>query len=654
MPTASQSWPERVMNRLRSSTDEGLDMLSFDTRRLLLSLLLGLIGGLLLGLFLGWVVWPVQWSNTRPAHLEPDAKAQFIASVADAYVATGGDPVALKTAQMRLLGMEIADFEMARSYFANTIAGSAQAQNPELDNASDYRRHAERVGISFDSNIRLNNINQLALDLGIPAGANTAGNALSQPVQQVQIDTQPLDNAAQTVEQTTNQSINNTTSTVAENTGNLFGGLGRAVYCLTALMLVLGGVYILVRLNQRMQWVQNTFGRVQGSDTPVAAVGRNFNEESYEQVEIGYGPADSARRGPVAPIDDEFQFERDDLSFDPESVHADTELDAPDGFDDDPDDRYDHDVAQSRIDERRGEYRSYDDERPETPERYTDVGPAAISAQQPSSIPASVPQPPRQYQSHEQLDEQRLAAESYAPVESDEPDHAAFDDYRRPDTSSQWADDDMPDLPPITDFVEPPDEAIWPVSAPSDARRRGGDPATSSTQSSVQRASGDARPARTRRKVLEYTAQYKRGERVEYEENQHIFVDDDGTGTMGRNVGECGLGVNFKNGILLNNPHDVIALDVWLLDKVKTEMLTSVKRILISEYVIERNLEEVIQREIHSDGEPLVPQPGLEFELQGANLSLTCRVQEASYVQDGEQPGVFNTLAMQMTVYANI
>ncbi|MCB0088009.1 MAG: hypothetical protein KDE54_08855, partial [Caldilineaceae bacterium] len=47
--------------------------------------------GLAIGLFLGWQVWPVQWEGARPADLDADAKAQYMAAVADAYVASGED-----------------------------------------------------------------------------------------------------------------------------------------------------------------------------------------------------------------------------------------------------------------------------------------------------------------------------------------------------------------------------------------------------------------------------------------------------------------------------------------------------------------------------------------------------------------------------------
>lgn len=58
--------------------------------------------GLLLGLFIGWVLWPVEWTDATLDELRPDLQAQYVAAVADAYAATGGQDAA--TALARLQG----------------------------------------------------------------------------------------------------------------------------------------------------------------------------------------------------------------------------------------------------------------------------------------------------------------------------------------------------------------------------------------------------------------------------------------------------------------------------------------------------------------------------------------------------------------------
>lgn len=58
--------------------------------------------GLLLGLLIGWVLWPVEWTDATLDELRPDLQAQYVAAVADAYAATGGQDAA--TALARLQG----------------------------------------------------------------------------------------------------------------------------------------------------------------------------------------------------------------------------------------------------------------------------------------------------------------------------------------------------------------------------------------------------------------------------------------------------------------------------------------------------------------------------------------------------------------------
>jgi hypothetical protein len=120
----------------------------------------------------------------------------------------------------------------------------------------------------------------------------------------------------------------------------------------------------------------------------------------------------------------------------------------------------------------------------------------------------------------------------------------------------------------------------------------------------------------------------------------------------GRYIGECGMGVNLKNGILQNNPDSVIALDVWLVDKKQEKSYSSQSRVLLSEYVVDNNLENAFTRERPNDAAPLVPQPGMAFQLKGPSLLLDCEVREAKYVQNGPTAGIFQSIKIDMTVRA--
>lgn len=122
--------------------------------------------------------------------------------------------------------------------------------------------------------------------------------------------------------------------------------------------------------------------------------------------------------------------------------------------------------------------------------------------------------------------------------------------------------------------------------------------------------------------------------------------------TSGRYIGECGMGVNLKNNILQNNPDVVLALDIWLVDKKNERTYSSQSRVLMSEYVSANNLESAFTRERPNDAAPLVPQPGMTFQLEGPNLVLDCAVREVKYLQNGPAAGAFQSIKLDMRVRA--
>ncbi len=121
-----------------------------------------------------------------------------------------------------------------------------------------------------------------------------------------------------------------------------------------------------------------------------------------------------------------------------------------------------------------------------------------------------------------------------------------------------------------------------------------------------------------------------------------------------RYVGECGMGVNVKNGILQDDPENVIALDVWLYDQKMEKSLGNRTRVLLSEYAFDRNLEPALMRERPNDPPPIVAQPGISFQLKGQSLVLDCEVIEAEYVTTERDAGVFQSIKVEMTVRSRI
>ena len=153
-----------------------------------------------------------------------------------------------------------------------------------------------------------------------------------------------------------------------------------------------------------------------------------------------------------------------------------------------------------------------------------------------------------------------------------------------------------------------------------------------------------SRGTSTIRTLNTYTFQYHAGI-PDYDQSRPI-VDPE----TGLQVGDCGMGVNMKNNIVQNNPDNVIALDVWLVDKKQEKSFSSQDRVLLSEYIVDHSLEQSFTRERPNDPSPIIPQPGTTFQIKGPSLTLDCVVTEASYIKNGPAAGMFQSLSIDMTV----
>lgn len=144
--------------------------------------------------------------------------------------------------------------------------------------------------------------------------------------------------------------------------------------------------------------------------------------------------------------------------------------------------------------------------------------------------------------------------------------------------------------------------------------------------------------------IKTYTVHYQAG--IPDYDQAYTILDP----VSGRYIGECGMGVHLKNGALQNNPDSVIALDIWLVDKMQEKSYSSQSRVLLSEYVANNKLETAFTRERPNDAPPLVPRPGMTFQLEGPSLMLDCEVVEASCIKNGPTSGVFQSVKLDMTV----
>jgi hypothetical protein len=103
----------------------------------------------------------------------------------------------------------------------------------------------------------------------------------------------------------------------------------------------------------------------------------------------------------------------------------------------------------------------------------------------------------------------------------------------------------------------------------------------------------------------------------------------------GRYIGECGMAVSSKNPLLHDDPDQVIALEVWMYDKMEARENVNTTRVLLSEYADDRDLAQAFARAGDGTLRTLVAQPGARFHLDGHYLLLEGTVTEVEYDRDG-------------------
>lgn len=165
-------------------------------------LLFGVVLGLVIGLLIGWVLWPVSWQGAMPNELFPDAKAQYLAAVAEAYLLYD-TPEAAETARQRVAS------------FGDNLAAEIEAAVAFYSSSNDPAKE-----------IHISNLGRLAAALGVSlpglVGLVQAAPATSQA---------PPDTALPT----------------ATEAGGI-GWLRWILYFLLAVMLLLGGIYLLLQV----------------------------------------------------------------------------------------------------------------------------------------------------------------------------------------------------------------------------------------------------------------------------------------------------------------------------------------------------------------------------------------------------------------------
>lgn len=533
---------------------------------------IGAVVGLILGLIIAWVIWPVQWTNAWPADLSPEARAQYLAAVAESYVYYG-DAQAAEAARNRLFNLN-----------DNLADNIAEAQRFFVDNPQ------------ASSRVYISNLGQLAQALNVQSP-------------DIIIDT-PINGA-----------------TVTPNTDDIATGndvsdgvrawVNWALTLLGAIILVGGGIYIVGRLNQRR--------RGPGEEDTLDDGGFE-DEPSYMRP----APANTASTNPfirpirgtsgvsaptAVPPRTTSQTQADDYGgFD---TNYDNSFD--DAFDEDDDD----DLYASQASARTLDYRNTEDvfDLPLDDDLLDDPLDHSLGD------PLDDSDGP-----YADLDDHNDPQASFAPQRATTvatPLGRGLDtglDTELDQELGEELDDDLLDDETITAQAT----TVTPLAVPS------------ITPSSTTLSSG--RNNASVRTIGTYTFEYHAG--IPDYDQSRMIVDPD----TQLQYGDCGMGVNMKNSVEANNIDNAIALDVWLVDKKQEKSYASQDRVLLSEYVIDRNLEQTFTRERPNDPSPIIPQPGTIFQIKGPSLTLDCVVTEVSYIQSGPLKGMFQSLSIDMTV----
>lgn len=138
-----------------------------------------------------------------------------------------------------------------------------------------------------------------------------------------------------------------------------------------------------------------------------------------------------------------------------------------------------------------------------------------------------------------------------------------------------------------------------------------------------------AAPNANRKIIASYTCEYHSGI-PDYIEAHNISDP-----VTGRYIGECGMGISSKNRALHNNPDQVIALEVWMYDKLDPRDNINNTRVLLSEYAADRDFAQAFSRERDGAVKTFLAVPGTRFSLEGRNLTLEGEVIRAEFDRDG-------------------
>ncbi len=140
------------------------------------------------------------------------------------------------------------------------------------------------------------------------------------------------------------------------------------------------------------------------------------------------------------------------------------------------------------------------------------------------------------------------------------------------------------------------------------------------------------------KQIDSYTATYYSGQ-VDFDTARNV-ENPNGDGY----IGEYGVGIPEKNGLLHNDLEQAIAVEVYLFDKTEDRQMLTVSRLLLSEYAHDRLYEE-FQRNKQSLA-PIVARPETHFQLEGKQLLLDCLIRQVTFTPEG----IFRSMTLELVL----
>lgn len=579
---------------------------------------IALATGLALGLLIGWVLWPVEWAGATLRDLDRADQAEYLAAVADAFVIYS-DPEAAEIAWRRLQGFQ-PDVQQA------------------INDAIFYFRDSQQP----ERAIRISNLGRLATAIGLvpPTLAMTDN---------------PMADQATGAPVATQAAVVDSAPTTAVPSAEASGWMRWLLW--VVVLLLIGGGIVLLRpyLGQVNQgWLSERLTGLQGQLTALRqrpqAADDTLGADEFTDEDYTIGAQRSSQRQ-ATMAGRHLVTAEEDLAFDDEDENgwqaANADYDEIDYHTAPPVGRADYrrppddpDFAEAVDDDNEDDFGEDDlDQGLRRAGQFVTTDEDALPTGSRSGTPARY-----QPTAADEADEDDLADddEGYDPAWDEEwqakpgptasgrpASHAAHSQGQATDESGEDEEEGEEDDAEI----EAPPLHRNPTAAPAIRHRE----PTPSTPAPL--------PPRTRYKILDqHTLQYRIG-MPEYDESKAILDP-----AAGKYIGEFGMGVSTKNGLVQTGPDQVIALEVWLFDKSDERSMGQQTRILLSEYAIDNNLEQVFLKERQDNPRPFTAQPGVHFQLESQNLLLDCVIVDVKYTQSGAAKGIFQQIKVEMTV----